>query len=64
MALAPWFAVPLTLRCFTVFTISLACSSTILIPRSGNLFIAVTNASPYVTDWVKRERMPRDDDVC
>jgi DHA2 family multidrug resistance protein len=37
MALAPWFAVTLTLRGFTLFTIGLACLSTILIPWSGNL---------------------------
>ena len=37
MALAPWFAVTLTLRRFTLSTIGLACFSTILIPWSGNL---------------------------
>ena len=37
MALAPWFAVTLTLRRFTLFTIGLACLATILIPWSGNL---------------------------
>ena len=26
--------------------------------------IIVTNASIYVTDWMKRERMPTDDDLC
>lgn len=26
--------------------------------------IVVTNASLYVTDWMKRERMPTDDDLC
>jgi DHA2 family multidrug resistance protein len=38
MALAPWFAVTLTLRRFTLFTIGLACLSTILIPWTGNLY--------------------------
>jgi MFS transporter, DHA2 family, multidrug resistance protein len=37
MALAHWFAVTLTLRRFTLFTIGLACSSTMLIPWRGNL---------------------------
>lgn len=26
--------------------------------------IVVANASPYVTDWMKRERLPPDDDLC
>ena len=26
--------------------------------------IVVINASPYVTAWMKRERMPRDEDPC
>lgn len=26
--------------------------------------IVVANASPYVTDWMKQERMPTDDDLC
>jgi hypothetical protein len=26
--------------------------------------IFVANVSPYVTDWMKRERMPTDDDPC
>jgi hypothetical protein len=26
--------------------------------------IVIANASPYVTDWMKRERMPTDDDLC
>ena len=26
--------------------------------------IVVANASPYLTDWMKRERMPTDDDLC
>ena len=38
MALAAWFAVTLTLRRFTLFTIGLACLSTILIPWTGNLY--------------------------
>jgi DHA2 family multidrug resistance protein len=38
MALGAWFAVTLTLRRFTLFTIGLACLSTILIPWTGNLY--------------------------
>ena len=38
MAVASWFAVTLTLRRFTLFTIALACLSTVLIPWSGNLY--------------------------
>lgn len=26
--------------------------------------IAITNAPPYVTVWMKRERMPTDNDLC
>ena len=26
--------------------------------------IPVINASPYVTAWMERERMPTDDDLC
>jgi hypothetical protein len=26
--------------------------------------ILVINASPYVTAWMERERMPTDDDLC
>ena len=26
--------------------------------------VVVANASPYVTDWMKREREPADDDPC
>jgi len=26
--------------------------------------IAVANASPYITDWMRRERMPKDDNLC
>ena len=26
--------------------------------------IVVANASPYVSDWMKRERMPTDDNQC
>lgn len=26
--------------------------------------IGVSNASPYVADWMRRERMPTDDDSC
>jgi hypothetical protein len=29
-----------------------------------NQGIVVTNASPYVTVWMKRERMPTGDDLC
>jgi MFS transporter, DHA2 family, multidrug resistance protein len=38
MALAPWFAVTLTLRRFTLLTIGLTCFSTTLIPWSGSLY--------------------------
>ena len=37
MALAPWWAVTLTLRRFALFVIALSCATTLLIPQTGNL---------------------------